>query len=170
MARTRKKMEKEYGWACSARQFRDTYPPCMKQEELENTKEYKQHINRCFLPKKSLLEYFHNSKGPVTYNRSTEKKCIAAMRAFLKKYGKEYIPAEEQCSKKMIKIATAFMNGNTKSLTPCTQAQWIEYNKTILKALRDIAKTKRTKRTKKEIDNNFNKAINEALKNMKNQN
>jgi hypothetical protein len=169
MARTRKKMEKEYGAACSIQKFRATYPPCMKQKTLENTKEYKQRINRCILTKKSALQYFDNSKGPFTYNRSTRKKCVAAQRAFLKKYGKEYLRAEEQCSKKMIKIMNEVMNGNKKSLTPCTHAQLIEYNKT-MKPFRDIPKTKRMKRTKQEISNNFNKAINAALKNVKNQN
>jgi len=155
-------MEKEYGTVCSMHQFRDTYPPCMKQKELENTKEYKQRINRCILTKKSALQYFDNSKGPFTYKRSTRKKCVAAQRAFLKKYGKEYLRAEKKCSKKMINIMNAVMNGNTTSLTPCTQTQWIEFNKTILKPFRAIPQTKRTKQ---EIANNFNKAINAALKN-----
>jgi len=152
-------MEKEYGMACSIQQFRDTYPPCMKQKELENSKEYKQRINRCILTKKSALQYLENSKGPFTYKRSTRKKCGAAQRAFLKKYGKEYLRAEKQCSKKMMNI---MMNRNTTSLTPCTRAQWIEFNKTILKPFRAIPQTKRTKQ---ELANNFNKAINAALKN-----
>ncbi len=161
MARTRKKMEKEYGIACSGQKFREAYPPCMKQKTLENTKEYKQRINRCILTKKSALQYLDNSKGPFTYKRSTRKKCVAAQRAFLKKYGKEYLRVEEQCSKKMIKMMNAVMNGNTTSLTPCTHAQLIEYNK-VMKPFRAITKTKRTKQ---EIANNFNKAINAALKN-----
>jgi hypothetical protein len=129
MARTRKKMEKEYGTACSIQQFRDTYPPCMKQKEVENSKEYKQRTNRCILTKKSALQYLENSKGPFTYKRSTQKKCGAAQRAFFKKYGKEYEGAETKCSKKMMKVSTAILNGNKKTLTPCTYAQLIEFNK-----------------------------------------
>ncbi len=151
-------MEKEYGTACSMQQFRATYPPCMKQKALENSKEYKQHINRCILTKKSALQYLENSKGPFTYKRSTRKKCVAAQRAFIKKYGKEYVRAEKQCSKK---IMNAVLNSNKKILTPCTYAQWIEFNKA-MKPFRTIAKTKRNKQ---ELANNFNKAINTALKN-----
>lgn len=159
MARTRKKMEKEYGTACSIQQFRDTYPPCMKQKELENSKEYKQRINRCILTKKSALQYFDNSKGPFTYKRSTRKKCVAAQRAFLKKYGKEYEGAEKQCSKKMMNI---MMNRNTTSLTPCTYAQLIEFNKK-MKPFR-TANTTHTKMNNQELANSISEAVKEVLK------
>lgn len=159
MARTRKKMEKEYGTACSIQQFRDTYPPCMKQKELENSKEYKQRTNRCILTKKSSLQYLNNSKKPLTYKRSTQKKCGAAQRAFFKKYEKEYERAKKQCLKKMMNI---MMNRNTTSLTPCTYAQLIEFNKK-MKPFR-AANTTHTKMNNQELANSISEAVKEVLK------
>ena len=154
-----KKLEEQYGMACSTQQLRNTYPPCMKQKTLESTNEYKQRTNRCILTKKSALQYLDNSKKPLTYKRSTQKQCEAAQRAFLKKYGKEYLRAEKQCSKKMI---NTMLNGNKKLLKPCTQAQLIEFNK-VMKPFR-TAKTTHNKMNNQELANSISEAVKEVLK------
>ena len=111
-----KKLEEQYGMACSTQQLRNTYPPCMKQKVLEGSNTYKQLTNHCTL---------------IKYNYKYSKNhCNKAKTAWERKYGKEYVPAEKQCTQKMM---NAMLYGNKKTLKPCTLNQLIRYSRTMKK-------------------------------------
>jgi hypothetical protein len=114
-----KKLEEQYGPACSIQQLRDAYPPCMKQKALEGSNTYKQFTNRCTRTK-------HN------YNH-VKNHCNKARTAWERNYGKEYAPAEKQCTQKMMNVMNAMLYGNKKTLKPCTLNQLIKYSRTMKK-------------------------------------
>ena len=114
-----KKIEELYGPACSIQQLRDAYPPCMKQKALEGSNTYKQFMNRCTRTK-------HN------YNH-VKNHCNKARTTWERKYGKEYVPAEKQCTQKMMNVMNAMLYGNKKTLKPCTLNQLIKYSRIMKK-------------------------------------